>query len=278
METILKETKEFKLLFEKSENLLNGKYSSKIKGDGVEFVDLKEYFAGDDVRKIDWKVTARENKPFIKEFLEEKDSSHYVFLDVSASMSNKFEFAKVLATSLLLSSSKSRDNFSIGFFNKEKIEMFELAKSRNVLMKYVYKISKVEACGEGEMRDLLIRILSNISKKSIISIITDDLEDINDEVKSLLFAVKKKHKLNYFQLFSSNEKYLEIGLNSFEDIETGASGIYDLNEEEIAEYIEEYESQLKNIETDLLKIGIKPFVIDTDLDMLVQLKRKGEVI
>ena len=147
MNDILKESKEFRILFEKSLNLLSGRYSSKIKGDGLEFVDLKEYVPGDDIRKIDWKVTARENKPFIKEFLEEKDSHHFVLLDISASMKNKFFPAKVLATSLLLSSNKTRDSFSIGFFNSEEIKFFPLSKNKNQLMRYIYEISKIKTSG-----------------------------------------------------------------------------------------------------------------------------------
>lgn len=277
MENILKESKEFRILFEKSLNLLAGRYSSKIKGDGIEFVDLKEYQAGDDIRKIDWKVTARENKPFIKEFFEEKDASHYVLLDISASMKNKLFPAKVLATSLLLSSNKSRDSFSIGFFNKDEVKLFPQSKSKNQLMRYVYEISQIKTQSIGDIKQLLLRILNSVSKKSIISIITDELE-LNQEVKSLIGAIKQKHKLNYFQIYSSKEKNLEIGLNSFEDIETGFSGIYDLDEDELKEYKEEFDKQINLVESDLLKIGVRPFVIDSDLDLSMQIRKRAEVI
>ncbi|MCA9459956.1 MAG: DUF58 domain-containing protein [Nanoarchaeota archaeon] len=277
MENILKESKEFRILFKKSLNLLTGRYSSKIKGDGIEFVDLKEYQAGDDIRKIDWKVTARENKPFIKEFLEEKDASHFVLLDISASMKNKLFPAKVLATSLLLSSNKARDSFSIGFFNSDEIILFPQSKSKNQLMRYVYEISQIKTQGKGDMKQLLLRVLNSISKKSIISIITDELE-LDSEVKSLITAVKQKHKLNYFQVYSSKEKNLEVGLNSFEDIETGVSGIYDLDENELKEYKEEFDRQINLVESDLLKIGVRPFVIDSDLDLNMQIRKRAEVI
>jgi len=277
MENILKESKEFRILFEKSLNLLSGRYSSKIKGDGIEFVDLKEYQPGDDIRKIDWKVTARENKPFIKEFLEEKDASHYVLLDISASMKNKLFKAKILATSLLLSSNKARDSFGIGFFNKDKIKLFPQSKSKNQLMRYIYEISETKTQGKGDLKQLLLRILNSVSKKSIISIITDELE-LSTEVKSLISAIKQKHKLNYFQVYSSKERNLEIGLNSFEDIETGTSGIYDLDENELREYREEFDKQINLVESNLLKIGVRPFLIDSDLDLNMQIRKKGEVI
>lgn len=277
MENILKESKEFRILFEKSLNLLAGRYSSKIKGDGIEFVDLKEYQVGDDIRKIDWKVTARENKPFIKEFLEEKDAFHYILLDISASMENKLFPAKVLATSLLLSSNRLRDSFSIGFFNLNEVKIFSQSKSKNQLMRYIYEISKIKTEGKGDIKKLLLRLLNTISKKSIISIITDELE-LNEEVKSLILALKQKHKLNYFHIYSSKEKEIDIGLNSFEDIETELAGIYDLDENEVKEYRKEFDKQIKLVESDLLRLGVRPFLIDSDSDLNIQIRKRARVI
>ena len=277
MEEILKESKEFKLLFDKSLNLLSGKYSSKIKGDGLEFVDLKEYHPGDDVRRIDWKVTAREGKVFLKEYLEDKDASHYILLDVSSSMKNKLFAAKVLATSLLISSYKEGNSFAIGFFNSEQNKLFALSKNKNQLMKYIYDVAKIKVYGSGSFEKMLVNVLSLVSKKSIVSIISDEM-DFSDREKSLLFALKKKHKVNYFQIFSSNEKNLEIGINSFEDIETGYEGIYDLDEEEVEEYRNEFERELNRVESELNSIGIRPVRIDSDFDLKTQILKNGGVV
>jgi len=277
MKNLLKESKNFKILFEKSNNLISGRYSSKIKGNGIEFIDLKEYQLGDDIRKIDWNITARENKPFIKEFLEEKDAFHYIFLDTSGSMKNKFLSAKIIASSLLISSYKCKDNFSIGFFNKNKIKIFKQSKNKSSLMRYIYELSKIEANGKGDFQKILNRILLTINKRSIISIITDELT-LNSIEKSLLKIIKQKHKLNYFHIYSSNEKNIEIGLNSFEDIETGKNEIYDLGYDEIKKYKYEFDKEIKSIETNLINLGIKPIIIDTDIDLLNQIKKNKGVI
>lgn len=277
MENLLKESKEFRMIFKKSQNFLTGNYSSKIKGDGIEFVDLKEYIPGDDVRKIDWKVTARESKPYIKEFLEDKDASHYILLDTSASMKNKLEKAQILASSLLLSSNKQKDSFCIGFFNEKNIQLLPLAKSKVALMKYIYEISNVQIGFEGSLKSILRRILSVATKKSIVSIITDELE-LDDETVSLLFAIRKKHKLNYFHLFASSEKLIESGLNAFEDSETRTSGIYDLDEDDVEEYKREFENQLNKIKKKLLSIGNNPFLLDIDSNINYQIRKKAQVI
>lgn len=274
---ILKESREFKILIEKSQNLLMGRYSSNLKGDGIEFVDLKEYHPGDDVRKIDWKVTARENRPYIKEFLEDKDSTHYVLLDTSASMDNKSFIVKVLATSLLMSSLSQRDGFSLRLFNSNSISKFPISKSRNMFMRYVYEISNVKFTGLGTLKEEILETLSSVNRKSIISIITDELE-LDEELLKLLGALSKKHKVNYFQIFSTSEKNLEIGMNSFEDSETGDYGIYDIDEEDALEYKEEYDKMLSTIEKDLNSHGIRPLIIDCDNDLFTEVRKRGDFI
>lgn len=274
MNELMKESKEFKILFDKSANLLSGKYSSKIKGDGLEFVDLKEYIPGDDIRRIDWKVTARKGEVFVKEFLEDKDASHFILIDTSKSMENKLNSVKILATSLLISSNKNSNSFTVGFFNSNKSKLNELSKSKNQLMKYIYEILNIKTKGESGIEEILILILNLVSKRIIVSIITDELT-LSEKAKSLLFAINKKHKLNYFQVYSSEEKNLELGINSYEDIETGIEGIYDLSEEEIIEYINEYDKQLKLTENTLISLKIKPILIDTDMDLKTQIIKIG---
>lgn len=277
MNNLIRESKQFKILFEKSQNLLSGRYNSKIKGDGLEFVDLKEYIPGDDIRKIDWKVTARTQTPFVKEFLENKDASHYILIDTSASMKNKSNIAKILATSLLLSSNNLSDNFALVFFNSEDIKFFELSKSKNQLMRYIYEISKVDFKASSGLKDVLIKFLYLVNKKSIISIISDELE-YNNEIKSLISVINYKHKLNFFHLHSSNEKNIDLGLNSFEDIESGESGIYDLDDIEIEEYKKEFDLEIENTKNNFLKLNIRPFILDIDKDIFYQIKKSGQVI
>ncbi len=272
MKDLLRESKEFKILFKKSTNLLNGKYSSRIKGDGIEFVDLKEYVPGDDIRKIDWKVTAREGRVFVKEFLEDRDASHYILIDTSLSQKNKLEFLKILSTSLLLSSYNSRDGFSIIFFNDEEIKVFPLSKNRSQLMRYIYEISKMNLKSTGNLAGVLRRLLPIIHRKSIISIISDELE-LNLDEKKYLNLIKKKHKLNYFFLFSSNERNLESGLISYEDIETGFNSVYDLTDEELEEYTKEFDRSINHIESSLMELGIKPFILDSDLSLKNQINK-----
>ena len=277
MKDILKESKEFQLLFEKSSNLLAGRYSSKLRGEGTEFVDLNEYTLGDDVRKIDWKVTAKENKPFIKHFLEEKDASHYILFDISASMRNKLDFAKVLAVSLLISSSKFKDGFSICFFNSDEFKIFPLSKNKNDMMRYVYEISQVDVSSKGALESALIRFLSLVNKKSIVSIISDEIE-LSDRDISILRSVKFKHKLNYFHLYSSKEKDLHVGLNSFKDSESGESKVYDLSRSEVEEYKKEFDLQIKEVASKLSDIGVRPLELDCDLDLVGQISKSGGVI
>jgi uncharacterized protein (DUF58 family) len=277
MNEILKESKNFKLIFKASENLLSGKYNSKLKGDGLEFIDLKEYELGDNIRKIDWFVSARKQTLFVKEFLEEKDANHYVLLDTSRSMIFKEFTSKVLASSLLLSSFKEQNNFSIWFFNNKKIITNQLSKSKKNLMRYIYEISNIKYDGSNNLKETLNYLLKFIKKKSIISIITDEIE-LDEGTIKLLTILKQKHKLNYFHLYSSKERNLNEGFSSFEDIESGEFEIYDLSEKEIEDYKKEFDKSIQNIKDNLIQIGIRPFILDSEKEIDSQIISKSEVI
>lgn len=278
MNDLLRESKEFRILFKKSENLLAGKYFSLYKGDGIEFSDIREYCAGDDVRKIDWKVTAREGKAFVKEFCEERNANHIVVVDVSASCQNKLDEMKVLAVSLLLSSFKMQDAFSVVFYAKGFLFSLPLLKEKKHLMRCVYEISKIEPCGENDFSGVVLHLLNKVKRKSIISFVSDELEEVSSDVLKYLGCLKQKHKVLYFQVYDSSEKELLSGLEAYEDVESGEEFVYDLSEREILEYQKEYDLALKRFDESLKKIGVKVFPLDCKVGVAQGLKKNLEVL
>ena len=115
-----------------AEGIASGSYKSKIRGRGIEFSQVREYVFGDDTRNIDWNVTARYNKLFVKEFVEERDLFVYVIYDNSAS--NDFGFLKSkksigheVAASIIFSAMKNNDNVGLGIFT-DKLEQFVPAR------------------------------------------------------------------------------------------------------------------------------------------------------
>jgi len=106
------------------DGLLQGAYHSIFKGQGIEFSEVREYVPGDDIRTIDWNVTARMNQPFVKEFIEERDLTVYIVLDVSASNEfgsekSKKQAAIELAASLMFAALRNNDRVGLSLFTKE---------------------------------------------------------------------------------------------------------------------------------------------------------------
>jgi uncharacterized protein (DUF58 family) len=256
-----KDYKNFKFLFKNSKNLFSGKYSSKLKGQGVEFCDLKVYDFSDDVRKIDWNVTARMNTPYVREFLEEKDATHYFLVDVSGSIFNKIDEIKKLVSTLLFACNSFSDNFSVIFCKKDYLKIVPLSKGKKHLIRCIYELSKLKESGFSDLDVGLKYLLSKVKKNSMISIFSDEL-DFKDSTLSFITALKKKNKVAYFEFFNSNEVEFDLGLDVFSDSESGEEVMYDLDDDEVYEIILNFNNKLKNCEKVIKKTGAKYFSFD----------------
>ncbi|NQZ84184.1 MAG: DUF58 domain-containing protein [Nanoarchaeales archaeon] len=258
---INKDYKKFRYLFKNSKNLFAGKYSSKLKGQGVEFCDLKVYEFGDDVRKIDWNVTARMNVPFVREFLEEKDASHYFLIDASGSMFNKLDEIKKLVSTLIFACNGFSDNFSVVICRKNFLKVVPLSKGKKHLIRCIYELSELKEEGFGDINVGLKYLLSTIKKNSVISIICDDL-DLADDTLSFITALKKRNKVSYFNFYNSTELEFDLGLDVFTDSESGEDVMYDLDDDEVYEIILSFNNKLKNCEKLIKRTGSKYFNFD----------------
>ena len=110
------------------ESIESGTYNSKFRGGGIEFSEVREYMPGDDVKRIDWNVSARHNNLFVKEFVEENELNVYLILDLSASnnfgvMKTKLELSFEVAVSLMALALKNNDKIGLGIFT-DSLEKF----------------------------------------------------------------------------------------------------------------------------------------------------------
>ncbi len=256
-----KDYRKFRYLFKNSKNLFAGKYSSKLKGQGVEFCDLKVYDFSDDVRKIDWNVTARTGEVFVREFLEEKDASHYFLVDVSGSMFNKLKEIQKLVSTLIFASNSFSDNFCVVFCKKDFLKVVPLSKGKKHLIRCIYEISQLKEEGFGDLNIGLKYLLSKVKKNSLISIFSDDL-DLQADTLSYITALKKRNKVSYFEFFNSTEMEFDLGLDVFTDSESGEDVMYDLDDDDVYEIILNFNNKLKNVEKMVKKTGAKYFSFD----------------
>ena len=207
------------------DGMMTGSYKSKIRGRGIEFSEVREYVLGDDVRHIDWNVTARTNKLHVKEFVEERDLRVYVIFDYSAS--NEFGFNKSkksigheVAASIIFSAMKNNDSVGLGIFT-DTLEQFIPARKgrRHSLTLLRALLSHKTKSKKTNIETSLLQLHHVLGQHSVIFIISDYLS--TSFLRPLKF-LKNRHDVILINLSDIRESELpDIGYTMLEDMESG---------------------------------------------------------
>lgn len=249
------------------DKLIAGNYHSLYKGQGIEFSELREYKSGDDIRSIDWNVTARYNQPYVKEFVEERSLEVYFILDVSNSgdfgnrVSKKRKALEIVA-SLMMAALRNNDNIGIFLFT-EKIEKFVPARRGK---RYVFQIlnSIITFQPKSSMTSLtttLVQVAKILKKRSILFIISDFF-DTNDYSKALKI-LRVKHDVILLRILDLREQEIpKVGLIELEDKETGEQLLVDTSDRLFREKYKEivsknqidFMSSLAKLKTDCINV------------------------
>jgi uncharacterized protein (DUF58 family) len=210
-----------------SSQIFSGEYHSAFKGRGMAFSEVREYIQGDDIRSIDWNVTARFNAPYVKVFEEERELTVILLVDVSASgeFGTKTQFKKDLITELcaVLSFSAIQNNDKIGIiFFSDKIESFiPPKKGKTHILRIIRELIEFRPENKKTNISEALRYVSNVIKKKSIVFVISDFMDKNFE--DALKLTNKKHDLVAFKIYDPKENELpEVGLIRVQDAETGA--------------------------------------------------------
>ena len=239
----------------KSHGLLSGNYYSIFKGQGLEFSEIREYRPGDDVRTIDWKVTARFDSPYVKEFIEERNTHVYVMLDMSGSNNfgnniSKKRRALEVTASLLFSAFQNNDLMGAFLFT-DKIEKFVPAGGGK---KHMLKILNDIATFEGESRatniESCLKKVSKILKRSSMIIIISDFFDSSDFYKPLRVLGKTNDIVAIMITDEHEQKLPDVGLIELEDEETGEQLLVDTSNNE---FQREYQNVVLKHQNELVK-------------------------
>lgn len=211
-----------------SNQLFSGEYHTAFKGKGMTFSEVREYQAGDDIRSIDWNVTARFNNPYVKVFEEEREMTVMLLVDVSASgefgsqKQLKQELITELCAVLAFSAIQNNDKIGVIFFT-DKIEKFiPPKKGKSHILRIIRDL--IEFKPEHKHTDIkqALRYLTNVIKKRSIAFIISDFmaPDFIDALK----IANKKHDLVALRIYDKREQELpNIGLVKFMDAETGTT-------------------------------------------------------
>ncbi len=210
-----------------SSNIFAGEYHSAFKGRGVIFSEVREYMPGDDVRDIDWNVTSRHNKPFVKVYEEERELTVMLLVDVSGSRNfgavgeAKKEIMAEIAATLAFSSIQNNDKVGVIFFS-DKIEKFiPPKKGKKHILLIIREIINFSPESSGTDIDVALRFLTNAIKKRSTAFLISDFIDSHDYFKSMSIA-NRKHDLAAIQVYDRRDSELpDVGLVRVRDMELG---------------------------------------------------------
>ncbi|OHB42226.1 MAG: hypothetical protein A3G70_08375 [Planctomycetes bacterium RIFCSPLOWO2_12_FULL_39_13] len=193
------------------DGVLSGIHKSPYKGSSIEFLEHKEYSPGNEIKHIDWKVHARTDKYYIKQFEEETNLKCYIFLDTSGSMGykstgiSKFEYATTLTASLAYLLLKQSDMAGLISFS-DKVQQFIPPRSRLTHLHILLNaLTKLKTAGKSNISNVLKEFIEKIGRRSLIIIISDFFDDTEKII----------HQLKYFQ-FKKNEVILFHILDPYE--------------------------------------------------------------
>ena len=212
-----------------SSNIFAGEYHSAFKGRGVIFSEVREYEPGDDIRDIDWNVTSRHNKPYVKVYEEERELTVMLLIDVSGSRdfgacgeAKKEKMAEIAAT-LAFSSIQNNDKVGVIFFS-DRIEKFiPPKKGRKHILLIIREIINFTPESTGTNIDVALQFLTNVVKKRSTVFLISDFIDRHDYFRSMSIA-NKKHDLASIQVYDRRDSELpDVGLVRMRDLETGDS-------------------------------------------------------
>jgi len=206
-------------------DLFGGEYHSAFKGQGMTFSEVREYYPGDDIRMIDWNVTARNNAPFIKIFEEERELTVYILVDVSSSggfgtiNQLKSDLAAEIAAVLGFSAIKNQDKVGLILFSSEVEKYISPQKNKSHILRVIREVLFHKSRKKGTSIQNAIDFLMNVSKrKAVVFLISDFLDD--GYWKSLKLA-NKKHDLIGIRIYDPAEISLpDLGLIRVIDPET----------------------------------------------------------
>lgn len=248
--------------------VFSGEYHSVFKGRGMEFAEVREYQLGDDIRSIDWNVTARFGHPYIKVFEEERELTVMLLVDLSGSLvfgsveKTKQRIAAELTSILAFSAMKNNDKVGLILFTDQIEKFVPPRKGRSHVLRIIRDVLSFEPRGnQTDIRGALEYFHHTIKKKSIAFLISDFIDRGYDRIINI---VGRKHDLVGITLHDPRERELpKAGLVKFRDAETGKIRFIDTSSKQVQEnfvstiqYHNQYRKEL------FMKSGIDSISID----------------
>ena len=273
-EELLKRVRKIEIKTRKlSRNIFAGEYHSQFKGRGMAFSEVREYQPGDDVRSIDWNVTARLNKPYIKVFEEERELTVMLLVDVSGSRNfgtlsqMKRDMMAEVAATLAFSTIANNDKVGVIFFS-DKIEKYIPAqKGKTHVLHIIRELLSFEPSSKGTNIAQALQYFANAQKRHCTAFLISDFIQSGAMEKPLLIA-SNRHEVNAIQIYDRREAELpNIGLVNFRDAETSKDLWIDTSIAKVrSDYAQAWRDNQNKTDQLFTRTGVKHVSIRTDED------------
>ena len=222
-----------------SDNIFAGQYHSAFKGRGMAFSEVREYQYGDDIRDIDWNVTARHNRPYIKVYEEERELTVMLLIDMSGSKNFgaegvvKQEMITEIAATLAFSAIQNNDKIGVIFFS-DKVEKFiPPKKGRKHILRIISELLDFKPENRGTDIGYVLQYMTDAIKKRCTTFIISDFIDDHDYYKPLSIA-SRKHDVTAIQVYDKRDTQLpNIGLMRITDAELGTDKWIDTGSQKV---------------------------------------------
>ena len=209
-----------------SNHIFSGEYHSSFKGRGMAFSEVRKYEAGDDIRSIDWNVTAKLNEPYIKVFEEERELTFMLLVDVSGSESFgsrvqlKREMITEICATLAFSAIQNNDKVGIIFFSDQIEQYIPPKKGKSHILRIIRELIELEPKSTKTDIGEALRFFSGIQKKKAIAFVLSDF--MGTDYKQPLKIMAQKHDVNGIRIYDPREEHLpNLGVLPMQDPETG---------------------------------------------------------
>ena len=261
-----------------SSNIFAGQYHSAFKGRGMAFSEVREYQYGDDVRDIDWNVTARFNKPYVKVFEEERELTVMLLVDMSASLDfgtsgmYKKEMVAEIAATLAFAAIQNNDKIGAIFFT-DRIEKFiPPQKGRKHILYIIRELLGFEPESRNTDLTVPLQYLTNAIKKRCTTFVLSDFIEERD-FKSALTIANRKHDVVAIQVYDKRvEELPDVGLMKIVDAESGEDMYIDTSSSKMRalhhQWWAEHQQLLRDVFT---KSGVDAISVRTDQDYVKSL-------
>lgn len=260
-----------------SNHLFSGEYHTAFKGKGMSFSEVREYQYGDDIRAIDWNVTARFNHPYIKVFEEERELTVMILIDISRSSffgsqkAFKSDIITEICAVIAFSALNNNDKVGVIFFSDCIEKFIPPKKGKSHVLRIIREMLNFEPAQKGTRIDIALQYLINIMKKKSICFVLSDFMDQN--FQDALNIASKKHDIIGIKVFDDLETQLpDIGLIQVLDAESGKKMWIDTSDAQIRkQYAVNYLAHADYTKNAFLKSGADIQFINTKDDYVKKL-------